>query len=733
MPKPAIENPAEGEIFFKTNDMHNKWFFPILSGSLILLSSCGSSTDKKTEMQGNINYPKTEKGTQADTYFGTVVADPYRWLEQDTASSVKSWVEQQNKTTTEFLSKIPFREKIKERLTGLMNYPKYSSPEKAGDYYFFNKNDGLQNQSVIWFQKGKTGEPKVFLDPNKMSDDGTAAVALVSFSHDKKYVCYSVNQSGSDWQTIYVMEVASQKKLTDEIKWVKFGGASWQGNGFYYSRYDAPKEGKEFSNANEYQKVYFHKLGDSQANDELIYACKEAKQFVGAQTSQDERYLFLYISAGTEGTEMFFRDLKANQKDFSMLFPGFEHDYTVLDNKGDKFIVETNDGAPNKRILEVDSKKPARENWIDLIAEKPELIDASGTAGGKLFISYMKDVSSKVYQFDLNGKLEHEIILPALGSASGFSGYPTDKELFYSFTSFCYPPTIYAYDISSGISEVWHKSDVKFNPAEFETKQVFYPSKDGTKIPMFLVYKKGIKLDGNNPTLLYGYGGFSVSLTPFFSTSNMILMENGGIYALANVRGGNEYGENWHKAGNLLNKQNVFDDFISAAEYLISEKYTSKEKLAIEGGSNGGLLIGACMTQRPDLFKVAFPEVGVLDMLRFHKFTVGWGWVVEYGSSDSSKYFKYLYGYSPLHNVKEVAYPATLAMTADHDDRVVPAHSFKFIATLQEKNKGNNPVLIRIETKAGHGAGKPVSKVIEEQSDKWSFMFFNMGVKPIYQ
>ncbi len=713
--------------------MKNKWVLFIFLGCVITLVSVRYSKGKKTEMQGNIAYPKTEKVVQTDTYFGTKVDDPYRWLEQDTAANVKTWVDLQNKTTFGYLSKISFREKIKQRLTGLMNYAKYSSPEKAGDYYFFSKNDGLQNQAVIWFQKGIQGEPQVFLDPNTMSDDGTAAIALISFSRDKKYVTYSVNQSGSDWQKIYVMEVATRKKLGDELKWVKFSGASWQGNGFYYSKYDAPTEGKEFSNTNEYQKIYFHKLGDAQEKDELIYACKEAKQYVGAQTSQDERFLFLYVSAGTEGTEMSFRDLKAGQKDFTLLFPGFEHDYSVLDNKGDKLIVETNDGAANKRILEVDTKNPARKHWLDLIPEKPELIDASGTAGGKLFISYMKDVSSRVYQYDLDGKLQHEIVLPALGNASGFSGYNTDKELFYTFTSFCYPATIYKYDIASGVSEVWHKSDVKFNPFEFETKQVFYPSKDGTKIPMFLVYKKGIKLDGTNPTLLYGYGGFNIAIPPFFSTSNIILMENGGIYALANIRGGNEYGEKWHKAGNLLNKQNVFDDFIAAGEYLISEKYTSKEKLAIEGGSNGGLLVGACMTQRPDLFKVAFPEVGVLDMLRFHKFTVGWGWVVEYGSSDSSKYFNYLYGYSPLHNIKEVAYPATMVMTADHDDRVVPAHSFKFIATLQEKNKGDNPILIRVETKAGHGAGKPVSKVIDEEADKWSFMFFNMGVKPVYQ
>ncbi len=700
--------------------------------SLLVLSACSNPSSMKTGSLDKLTYPQTHKGNQVDDYFGTKVADPYRWLENDTAREVKNWVAEQNKVTNAFLDQIDYRAKIKDRLTKLMNFPRYSSPQKAGEYYFYSRNDGLQNQAVIFFQKGLTAGPKVFLDPNTMSADGTAAVALVSFSHDKKYVTYSVNQSGSDWQNMYVMEVASQKKQVDELKWVKFGGASWCGDGFYYSRYDAPKPGKEFSNSNEFQKIYFHKLGDAQEKDVLIYACKEAKQYVGSQVTEDERYLLLYISAGTEGTEMMYKDLHSKQKDFNMLFPGFEHDYMVLDNNDDKFIVETNNGAANKRILEVDTKHPEPAAWKELVPEQPELISSSATAGGKLFVNYLKDVTTHVYQFDLSGKKEHEIMLPALGTADGFSGYRDDKTIFYSFTSFTYPSSIYQYDIASGVSTLWHRAEVQFKPGEYETRQVFYPSKDGTKIPLFLVYKKGIKLDGTNPTLLYGYGGFNISLSPWFSTSNIVLMENGGVYAVANIRGGNEYGEKWHKGGNLLNKQNVFDDFIAAGEYLIKEKYTSSEKLAIEGGSNGGLLVGACMTQRPELFKVAFPEVGVLDMLRFHKFTVGWGWVVEYGSSDSSAYFDYLYKYSPLHNIKEIAYPATLVMTADHDDRVVPAHSFKFIATLQEKNKGVLPVLIRIESKAGHGAGKPVSKIIEEQSDKWAFMFYNMGVKPIY-
>jgi prolyl oligopeptidase len=696
-----------------------------------LLASCKPNGDKHMN-QEPLNYPHTEKNNQTDDYFGTKVSDPYRWLEQDTASNVKSWVEAQNKLTFAYLSAIPYREKIKTRLSELMNYPKYSSPEQAGEYYLFTRNDGLQNQGVIMIQKGLQGEPKVFLDPNKMSADGTAAVSLISFSKDKKYVAYSVNQSGSDWQSIYVMEIATQKKMADDLTWIKFGGAAWQGDGFYYSRYDAPVKGKEFSNTNEYQQVWFHKLGDAQTKDKLIYKCKEAKQYVGAQVTEDERFLLLYLSAGTDGTEVMVRDLKKGQNDFTVLFPGFEYDYSVIGHSGDHLFVQTNDGAPNQRIIDVDVNIPARAHWKDLIPEKPELISSSGTAGGKLFVNYLKDVSSHVYQYDYSGILEHEIQLPTLGTATGFSGYEDDKHIFFVFTSFMYPSSIFRYDIATGISSVWHKSEVKFNTADYETKQIFYPSKDGTKVPMFLVYKKGIGLDGNNPTLLYGYGGFNISLSPSFSVSNIILLENGGVYALANIRGGNEYGEKWHKGGNLLNKQNVFDDFIAAGEYLIREKYTSSEKLAIEGGSNGGLLIGACMTQRPELFKVAFPEVGVLDMLRYHKFTVGWGWAVEYGSSDSSKYFKYLYGYSPLHNVKEAHYPATMVMTADHDDRVVPAHSFKFIATLQEKNRGENPMLIRIGMKAGHGAGKPISKIIDEQTDKWAFLFFNTGVTPVY-
>ncbi|HRA60831.1 MAG TPA: prolyl oligopeptidase family serine peptidase [Bacteroidia bacterium] len=708
---------------------------PLLSVLVItsIFISCKPASEQATSEK--LIYPATAKSDQVDDYFGVKVSDPYRWLENDTAEDVKKWVTEENKVTFGYLEKIPFRNKIKERLTDIFNYPKYSNPFRAGEYYFFSKNDGLQNQSVIYYQKGLDGKPEVFLDPNTMSSDGTAAVSLLGFSKDKKYVAYAINQSGSDWQTIYVMEVATKKLMSDKLDWVKFSGASWKDNGFYYARYDAPPKGKEFSQKNEYHKIYYHRLGDTQDKDVLVYENKNKPlRYYGASVTEDERFLIIYVSEGTDGTEMYYKDLQSNQKDFGLLFAGFEDNYSVINNIGDKLLVQTDAGAPNQRVVLVDPKNPKKENWKDVIPEKPELLESAATGGGKLFVSYLKDVTTHVYQYSLEGNLEHEIALPALGSAFGFSGDKDDALIFYTFTSFTYPPTIYKYNIASGKSDIWQKSDVKFNPDEYETKQVFYNSKDGTKVPMFLVYKKGIKLDGNNPTLLYGYGGFNISLTPSFSTSRLILLENGGVFALANIRGGGEYGEKWHEAGKLLKKQNVFDDFIAAAEYLIKEKYTSSSKLAIQGGSNGGLLVGACMLQRPDLYRVAFPAVGVMDMLRYHKFTVGWGWAVEYGSSDSLENFKNLYAYSPLHNIKEgVEYPATMVTTADHDDRVVPAHSFKFIATLQERYKGNRPQLIRIDVKAGHGAGKPTSKIIEEQADIWSFMFYNMGITPIYK
>ncbi|MDH7511721.1 MAG: prolyl oligopeptidase family serine peptidase [Clostridiales bacterium] len=700
-----------------------KWISLI---SVLILLSFVSGCKAKEE---TFTYPVTEKVDVVDDYFGTKVADPYRWLEDDKAENVKQWVEVQNRVTFGYLAKIPFRENIRQRLTEIYNYPRYSAPFRAGEYYFFYKNDGLQNQSVIYVQKGLDGEPRVFLDPNILSPDGTTRARLVGFSHDDRYTTYSRSEGGSDWQEIRVMEIATGQELEDRIQWVKFTGTAWHGNGFYYSGFDKPEEGKELTAANEYQKIFYHKLGTPQSQDKLVYEDREhPRRYHSTQVSEDEKYIFLYISEGTHGNEIYFKDLKAKKAEWVPLQVGFEYNTNVVDNLEDKFVLLTDREAPKSKIVLAEAKNPAPENWVTLVPEKSETVMSASLVGGKMFVSYLKDASTHVFQYDLSGNLEKEIELPALGSAFGFSGKKEDKILFYTFTSFTYPPTIYKYDIPSGRSEVFRKTEVKFNPEDFEAKQVFYASKDGTRIPMFIVHKKGLKLDGKRPTYLYGYGGFTSSLTPSFDVSKIILLENGGVYAMANLRGGGEYGEEWHKAGMLQNKQNVFDDFIAAAEYLIREKYTSPDKLAIAGGSNGGLLVGACMTQRPELFKVALPAVGVMDMLRFHKFTVGWGWVVEYGSSDNEEQFRYLYAYSPLHNIKEgVSYPATLVTTADHDDRVVPAHSFKFIATLQEKHRGKNPVLIRIDTKSGHGASS-VTKAIEQLTDTWAFTFQNLGM-----
>jgi prolyl oligopeptidase len=701
--------------------------------ALATLSLAACQTAPSDQAQTNmppLNYPKTAQVQQVDNYHGTDVEDPYRWLEHDTATNVKAWVDEQNTVTFGYLAGIPFRDKIRQRYAELYNYPKYSAPFRAGEYYFFRKNDGLQNQSVIYIQKGLDGPPEVFLDPNTLSADGTVTANIMGLSPDKQHLAYAINKAGSDWQEIRVMEVASKRQLPDVLEWVKFSGASWDAQGFYYSRYDAPAKGKEFSTKNEYQKVYYHRLGTPQSADVLVYEDKKHPlRYYGAGLTEDLSFLVLYISEGTDGAEIHYKNLKKGDKDFKLLFKGFQYNYNVIDNVGDKLLVQTNQGAPNYKVVLVDPANPAAAT--DFVPEKPEKLEGASTGGGKLFASYLKDVATKVFQYDLAGKLEREIALPGLGSAYGFGGNADDKEIFYTFTSFTYPSTIFKYNLASGQSEVFRKPEVQFNPDGYVTKQVFYPSKDGTKVPMFITHKKGLELNGQNPTLLYAYGGFNISITPSFSTSELVLLENGGVYAVANLRGGGEYGEAWHQGGMLLKKQNVFDDFIAAAEYLIKEKYTSKDKLAIEGGSNGGLLVGAVMTQRPELFKVAFPAVGVMDMLRFHKFTVGWGWVVEYGSADSAQHFKNLLGYSPLHNLKPgTAYPATMVTTADHDDRVVPAHSFKFAATLQEKHQGPNPVLIRIEKQAGHGAGKPTAKIIDEEADKWSFMFYNMQVEP---
>ena len=677
-------------------------------------------------------YPETKKGDVKDDYNGIKVADPYRWLEDDNSEATKEWVKAQNKVTFDYLATIPQRDKVKKRLEELWNYPRYSSPFKKAQYYYYFKNDGLQNQSVMYRQNGLTGKPDEFLNPNTLNKEGIAALAGTSFSKSGKYFAYSIAVAGSDWQEIFVMESGTKKILKDKIEWTKFGGASWNGDdGFYYSGYDKPDEQSKLSKQNEFHKVFYHKLGTDQSKDVLIYEDKEHPlRYHGAGLTEDGRFLILNVSEGTSGGELWYWEKKdPSQTKFKLLIPGFLSDPDLIDNNGGKLLIRTNDGAPNFQVVLVDPKNPGKENWKIIIPEKEEALQSVGTCVGYLFASYLKDASSKIYQFTYDGKLVREIKLPGIGSASGFGGEKEDKEFFYTFSSFSTPPSIYRYIISTGQSTLFRKTEVKVKTEDFVTEQVFFTSKDGTKVPMFLTYKKGMVRNGQNPVLLYGYGGFNIPITPAFSTSNAFFVEQGGIYVSVTLRGGSEYGEKWHKAGMLEKKQNVFDDFIGAAEHLIKEKYTNNQKIAIRGGSNGGLLVGAAMTQRPDLFKVALPAVGVMDMLRFHKFTVGWGWAVEYGNADSASQFPYLYKYSPYHNLKPgVSYPATLVTTADHDDRVVPAHSFKFASRLQEYNTGNSPVLIRIETNAGHGAGKPTSKQIEETTDIWSFVMYNLGM-----
>ena len=682
-----------------------------------------------------IKYPETKKLNQVDDYFGTKVPDPYRWLEDDNSAETKDWVEAENKVTHQYLSSIPFYNKVKSRLEEMWNYAKYSSPFKEGDWYYFYKNDGLQNQSVLYRQKGLTGTPEVFIDPNAMSKDGTAAIGTPAFSKNKKYAVYLEAQAGSDWQIAHVMNVADKQLLNDSVNYIKFSGTSWKGDeGFYYSRYPTPDEKNKLTNQNQNHKVYYHQLGTPQSEDALVYEDKEHPlRTVNASLSEDEHFLFLSTSEGTSGSELWIKDMKNTSTDnnFKLLIKGFDTESDFIDNDGDYLLVRTNADAPDYKVVLIDPKNPAKENWKTIIPERKELLESVGTAGHKLFLTYLQDASSKVYQTNYQGNLEREITLPGIGSAAGFSGYADDKELFYTYSSFDYPPAIFRYNIATGQTDLFRKSEVKINADNYQTVQSFFTSKDGTKVPLFITYKKGLQLNGNNPVLLYGYGGFNIPMTPAFSIFNAFFLEQGGVSVIVNLRGGSEYGEAWHKAGMLQNKQNVFDDFIGAAQFLIDKKYTNPSKLAMRGGSNGGLLIGAVMTQRPDLFKVAIPQVGVMDMLRYHKFTIGWAWATEYGRSDNSKEeFENLYKYSPLQNLKPgVKYPATLITTGDHDDRVVPAHSFKFAATLQADNDGTNPTLIRIETKAGHGAGKPTSKQIEEAADIWSFVMYNLGME----
>lgn len=696
---------------------------------LTVFAACGNGEQK--EESAKLKYPETRKTDSADTYFGTKIADPYRWLEDDRSAETGEWVKAENKVTYDYLATIPFRDKIKERLTKIWNYAKVSAPFKKGNYYFFYKNDGIQNQAVLYVQTGLNGTPKVLLDPNTLAADGTASLGGLNVSKDGKYLAYIINRAGSDWSEIYAMEIESGKKLSDEIKWVKFSDIAWKGNGFYYSAYDAPKGGSELSGKNEFHKVYFHKIGETQSNDQLVFQdAKNPLRNFSASVSEDEKLLYLYGSESTSGISLSVKELDKPNAPFISLVNNFENNYTVIHNDGNFIYAITDKGAPKYQLLKIDIHgKPDYENWKKIIPESADLLESVSLSNGKLVACYLKDVTSRLYVYNMEGKQESEIKLPGICKIDGFDSDKDDSLAFFTYKTFTAPDVVYKYNIVTGSMNVWFKPEIDFKSDDYETKQVFYTSKDGTKIPMFITHKKGIVLDGNNPCFLFGYGGFNSYYSPEFRIDRAVFLENGGVYAIPGLRGGGDYGEDWHKAGIKCQKQNVFDDFIAAAEYLIKEKYTSSAKLAIHGRSNGGLLIGAVMTQRPDLAKVAIPTVGVLDMLRYHKFTIGWAWASDYGTSENKDEFDCLVKYSPLHNVKEVEYPATLVTTGDHDDRVVPAHSFKFIATLQEKQKGNNPVLIRIDTNAGHGAGKPTSKQIDEYGDIWSFVFYNLGMK----
>lgn len=683
-----------------------------------------------TVSYSQLSYPPTKKEKHSDKYFGTEVKDDYQWMEDQTNPDLKPFISGQNKVTQDYLSKIPYREKIRNRITELVNFPKYTTPFKQGEYYYFYKNDGLQNQSVVYRQKDLNSEPEVFLDPNEFSADGTTSLQLLTFSKDSKYCVYGISKAGSDWNEFFVMDVATKTKLKDHLEWVKFSGASWLGDGFFYNKYEKPEEGKLLSSKNENPKIYFHKAGTSQSEDKLIYE-DNLNQWVSIYPSEDEKYLFKSISkVGTNGNQLYYK--RVGETDFRMIKEDFDFEMYPINNTDDEMYLMTNKDAPKNKLVKFNLNKGSIE-FEEVIPETKDVLTGVSMCRGKFIVEYRVDVTDRLYVYGLDGKKRGDISLPSLGSAGISVSDKNDTEIFYYFTSFTYPFLIYKYDVDKEKSELFKTTEVKFNPDDYETKQVFYPSKDGTKIPMFIIHKKGIELNGNNPAWLYAYGGFSYAITPSFSASRIVLLENGGVVAIANLRGGAEYGEDWHQAGMLLKKQNVFDDFISAAEFLIDSKYTSSQKLAIEGGSNGGLLIGAVVNQRPELFRVALPAVGVMDMLRFQKFTIGWSWVTEYGSSDDSVGFNNIIKYSPYHNLKAgLKYPAMMVFTSDHDDRVVPAHSFKYIARLQELYKGDNPVIIRIETDAGHGFGRSIKKIIDEQTDKWSFMFYNMGITPIY-
>ena len=698
--------------------------------TILIFMSCNKNINKHTDI--NIEYPKTKKVDTVDQYFETSVKDPYRWLEDDRSTETEAWVRSQNKTTFNYLDKIPFRSTLKKNLEKLWNYEKIGSPFKEGDYTYFYKNNGLQNQYVIYRYKNDESPESatVFLDPNTFKEDGTVSLAGLSFSKSGHLLAYSISEGGSDWRKVVIMDVASKKIIGDTLVDIKFSGLSWyKDEGFYYSSYDKPK-GSALSDKTDQHKVYYHQLGTPQKKDVLIYGgiAEEKHRYIGATVTEDNRYLFVSLRVSTSGNKLIFKDLTKPNSSFIPILEHTESDTYLIDNVGAKLFFVTNLNAPNQKIVSVDAQNPSPEHWVDLIPETKHVLSAS-TAGGYFFAEHMVDAISQVKQYDYDGNFIRDIKLPGIGNAGGFGGKKEDKVDFYSFTNYKTPASIYTFDIETGLSELYWRPEIDFNSDGYESKQVFYASKDGTKIPMVITHKKGINLDGKNPTILYGYGGFNISLNPSFSVANAVWLDQGGIYAVPNLRGGGEYGKNWHIAGTQMNKQNVFDDFIAAAEYLISEKYTTSDYLAIRGGSNGGLLVGATMTQRPDLMKVALPAVGVLDMLRYHTFTAGAGWAYDYGTvQDSQEMFKYLLSYSPVHNVNEgISYPATLVTTGDHDDRVVPAHSFKFAAELQNKQFGNNPTLIRIETDGGHGAGTPVSKTIAQYADIFGFTLFNMG------
>lgn len=694
----------------------------LLCGTLVVAGCSESKYSNKP-----LEYPQAHKSDVVDEYHGTPVPDPYRWLEDPDSPETRAWIEAENEVTFGYLGEISNRKRIRERLTELWDYEKYDTPFKRGGRYFYRRNDGLQNQYVLYSATSLDAEPKVLIDPNTLSEDGTVALAGYSVSDDGRRLAYALSKSGSDWQEWYVRDIETGEDLTDHVQWSKFSGASWtrDGQGFYYSRYDEPDEESKFRDLNYYQKLYYHRVGTPQSADQLVYERPDQKEWgFGGSVTDDGRYLIISVWKGTERKNLvFYKDLQSPGSPVVELISEFEAQFNFIDNDGSLFWFRTDLDAPRGRVLAIDLNHPGRDHWKEVIPEARETLRSVNAVNHTFVASYLKDACTQVKMFDLKGSFSRELALPGIGSAGGFGGKRSDTETFYSFTGYSTPTTIYRYDFTTGESSLFRRPDVKFNPDDFVTKQVFYTSKDGTRVPMFITHKAGLKTDGNNPTYLYGYGGFNIAITPSFSVSNLVWMEMGGVLAVANIRGGGEYGRAWHEAGMKLNRQNVFDDFIAAAEWLVDNKYTQPQKLAIGGGSNGGLLVGACITQRPDLFGAALPSVGVLDMLRFHKFTIGWAWVSDYGSPDNPDEFKALYAYSPLHNLKPgTSYPAVMITTADHDDRVVPAHSFKFAAALQEAQAGDAPVLIRIETKAGHGAGKPTTKIIEEQADRWAFL-----------